>query len=64
MSVEMLATYPEWKQNFLEEVNALPHNVAKGDEFVVRAGEESWDSVKSSFETAWTDLRHALEPKA
>ena len=33
-------------------------------ELLKRAGEESWDSVKTSFESAWTDLRHALGAKA
>jgi hypothetical protein len=32
-------------------------------ELLKRAGEESWDSVRISFETAWTDLRHALAAK-
>ena len=32
-------------------------------ELLKRAGDDSWDSVKSSFETAWTDLRNALEAK-
>jgi hypothetical protein len=32
-------------------------------ELLKRAGEESWDSVKATFETAWTDLSHALHQK-
>ena len=31
-------------------------------ELLKRAGEDGWDSVKTSFETAWTDLRNALGP--
>lgn len=33
-------------------------------ELLKRASEKSWDSVKTTFETAWTDLRHALKAKA
>jgi hypothetical protein len=29
-------------------------------ELLKRAGEDSWDAVKTTFETAWTELRHAL----
>lgn len=36
MVVEMSATYQEWKQNFLAEIDALPHTTAKGDAFVQR----------------------------
>ena len=36
MVVDMLATYQEWKQNFLAEIDALPHTTAKGDAFVQR----------------------------
>jgi len=32
-------------------------------ELLKRAGEDSWDSVKTTFETAWTELRHALRPQ-
>ncbi len=32
-------------------------------ELLKRAGEDSWDSVKTTFETAWTELRHALGPQ-
>src|SRR5438270_11896188 len=32
-------------------------------ELLKRAGEDGWDSVKSSFETAWTELRTALGSK-
>src|SRR6266496_2489616 len=34
MVVDTFATYEEWKQNFLAEIDALPDNVAKGDAFV------------------------------
>jgi hypothetical protein len=34
MAVEIAATFQEWKQNFLAEIDAQQHNVAKGDEFV------------------------------
>src|SRR5258708_9275710 len=34
MAVEIAATFQEWKQNFLVEIDAQQHNVAKGDEFV------------------------------
>ena len=33
-------------------------------ELLKRSGEESWDSMKTTFETAWTDLRAALSSKA
>ncbi len=36
MVVEILAPYTEWKQNFLAEIDALPHTSAKGDAFVQR----------------------------
>jgi hypothetical protein len=32
-------------------------------ELLKRAGEDSWDVVKTTFETAWTDLRRALGPQ-
>ena len=32
-------------------------------ELVKSAGEESFETVKTAFETAWTDLKHALGPK-
>ena len=32
-------------------------------ELLKRTGEESWESVKTTFETAWADLGHALGPK-
>jgi hypothetical protein len=32
-------------------------------ELLKRAGEDSWDAFKTSFETAWTELRHALGPQ-
>jgi len=28
-----------------------------------RAGEEGWESLQSTFETAWSELRHALDSK-
>jgi hypothetical protein len=34
MAVDMIATYLEWKQDFLAEINALPHTTARGDAFV------------------------------
>ena len=34
MAIDMLTTYAEWKQNFLAEIDALPHATAKGDTFV------------------------------
>jgi hypothetical protein len=34
MVVDTIATFPEWKQNFIAEIEALPHTVAKGDAFV------------------------------
>jgi len=27
------------------------------------AGADGWDAVKTTFETAWTELRHALGPR-
>jgi hypothetical protein len=33
-------------------------------ELLKRSGEESWDCVKASFETAWAELRQTLAPKA
>jgi hypothetical protein len=33
-------------------------------ELLKRAGEDSWGAVKTTFETAWTELRHALGPKS
>jgi len=32
-------------------------------ELLKRAGEDRWDAVKTAFETAWTELRHALGPQ-
>jgi hypothetical protein len=32
-------------------------------ELLKRAGEDSWSSVKTTFEAAWTELRHALGPQ-
>jgi hypothetical protein len=32
-------------------------------ELLKRAGEDNWVTVKTTFETAWTDLRHALGPQ-
>jgi hypothetical protein len=32
-------------------------------ELLKRTGEDSWDAVKTTFETAWTELRHALGPQ-
>jgi hypothetical protein len=32
-------------------------------ELLKRAGEDGWDGVKTTFETAWTELRHALGPQ-
>jgi hypothetical protein len=32
-------------------------------ELLKRAGEESWSALKISFETAWTELGHALGPQ-
>jgi hypothetical protein len=29
-------------------------------ELLKRAGDESWGGVKTTFETAWTELRHTL----
>lgn len=33
-------------------------------ELLKRAGEDSWAGVKTAFETAWTELSHALGAKA
>jgi hypothetical protein len=33
-------------------------------ELLKRAGEDSWGAVKTTFEAAWTELRHALGPKS
>ena len=32
-------------------------------ELLKRAGENNWDAVKTTFETAWTELRDALGPQ-
>jgi hypothetical protein len=32
-------------------------------ELLKRAGEDSWGAVKTTFETAWNELRHALGPQ-
>jgi len=32
-------------------------------EMAQRAGEDNWVTVKTTFETAWTELRHALGPQ-
>ncbi|MFL5430344.1 MAG: hypothetical protein ACJ79M_12080 [Myxococcales bacterium] len=32
-------------------------------ELLKLAGDESWDAVKLTFETAWSELRHALGPQ-
>jgi hypothetical protein len=32
-------------------------------ELLKRAGEDSWDSIKTTFETSWAELRHALAPR-
>ena len=32
-------------------------------ELLKLAGDDTWDAVKTSFETAWTELRHALAPR-
>jgi hypothetical protein len=32
-------------------------------ELLKRAGEDNWVTVKTTFETAWTELRHALGPQ-
>ena len=32
-------------------------------ELLKRASEDSWEAVKTTFETSWTELRHALAPK-
>jgi len=32
-------------------------------ELLKRAGEDRWDAVKTTFETAWAELRHALGPR-
>ena len=32
-------------------------------ELLKRAGEDRWGAVKTTFETAWTELRHALAPQ-
>src|SRR6266571_8343366 len=34
MVINTLATYSEWEQSFLAEIDAQPHTVAKGDVFV------------------------------
>ncbi len=34
MAIDIIAPYLEWKQNFLSEINALPHSTARGDAFV------------------------------
>lgn len=34
MAVDMLINYIDWKQDFLKEIEALPHSTAKGDMFV------------------------------
>lgn len=34
MVTDILATYSEWEQSFLREIEAQPHSVAKGDVFV------------------------------
>ena len=34
MVIDTLATYSEWEQSFLAEIEAQPHAVAKGDLFV------------------------------
>ena len=33
-------------------------------ELLKRTGEESWESLKTAFETAWAEMGHALNPKA
>jgi hypothetical protein len=32
-------------------------------ELLKLAGDDSWDAVKTEFETAWTELRHAVAPR-
>ncbi|MFL5377953.1 MAG: hypothetical protein ACJ787_08565 [Myxococcales bacterium] len=32
-------------------------------ELLKLAGDDSWDAVKVTFETAWSELRHALGPQ-
>jgi tRNA(Leu) C34 or U34 (ribose-2'-O)-methylase TrmL len=32
-------------------------------ELLKRAGEDSWDEVKTTFETSWSELHHALAPR-
>jgi thioesterase domain-containing protein len=32
-------------------------------ELLKLAGDDSWDAVKTDFESAWTDLRHAVAPR-
>ena len=32
-------------------------------ELLKRAGEDGWESVKTTFETAWSELRQALGPQ-
>ena len=32
-------------------------------ELLKLAGDDSWDAVKTDFETAWSDLRHAVAPR-
>jgi hypothetical protein len=33
-------------------------------ELLKRTGEESWESLKTAFETAWAEMGHALNAKA
>jgi hypothetical protein len=32
-------------------------------ELLKRAGEDNWEAVKTTFETSWTELHHALAPR-
>jgi hypothetical protein len=32
-------------------------------ELLKRAGEDGWDAIKTTFESSWTELRHALSSK-
>ncbi len=43
MVMETLATYSEWKQSFLLEIEAQPHTVAKGDLFVQKILRNRYD---------------------
>ena len=43
MVIEVLATYAEWKQDFLAEIDAQPSTTAKGDMFVQKILQISYD---------------------